>query len=245
MLAPYYDELILGKKVPGAVDKGSLLETQDGKNLVREMPEWAAWFKWHGLEPPENPEVRMDFDEAKCPSGVVLAPCCKSNWPMKEWPHWNELIAKMPGCTVVGLSEDGGELKGDFVDMRGKTPLRQLAGILADADYVVAEEGGVAHLACSVGTRTYILYGGTDPVKNEPPANSVLLMSSEKFNCRPCQYRSLHKERRGNTTIFHGCRPEAKQGQHTRCMTALNPYEVMKAIADHGDNCIHSDFRRI
>ena len=231
--------------VSGAIDKGSLLASKEGKRLVSEMSEWQAWFVWHGFDPPIIPKMEIDIQEYKCPSRVVFAPCCKPEWPMKQWPHWNELIFKMPGCTVVGLPGDGGELKGEFVDLRGKLSLKELAGVLADAEYVVAQECGVAHLSCAVGSRTYILYGGTDPIKNAPPDNAVMVMSSEKFACRPCQYRSWYVEYGGKELIHHGCHPRDCHSGFSRCMIALTTYELQKAIADNGDDCLHCNFRRL
>ena len=35
--------------------------------------------------------------------------------------------------------------------------------------------------------------------------------------------------------VLYGCRKEKMVDGHVRCMNALTPYEVVKAIADNGD----------
>lgn len=235
MVAPAYTSLV--RDVPNSetfINKGNMMTSAEGKKLVARMPEWKAWFVYHGFEVPSSVDMAVRVERAKSPSRVVLAPCCKPNWPMKRWPHWQGLIDRMPGCAVVGLPTDG-SFGGDFIDLRGKTNLKELSGILADADYVIAEEGGIAHLACAVGTTTYILYGGTDPVKNSPPCKSIQVMSSQPFGCRPCQGRGWYYENTPTEMVVYGCRREQMVKEHARCMHALTPYEVLKAVADNGD----------
>jgi ADP-heptose:LPS heptosyltransferase len=237
MTSPSYHYLIEHNDVipRDAIYKGNIMASEEGKQLVSRMPEWKAWFEFHGFNAPDEGIMKLDFDKSETPSKVVLAPCCKPNWPMKRYPYWNDLIKSIPNCAVVGLPTDG-NLAGDFVDLRGKTSLRKLAGILEGADYVIAEEGGVAHLACAVGTKTYILYGGTDPVKNSTPANSIQIISSDVFSCRPCQAKGAwHTEGTGLSRTFYGCKKSEMINGFSRCMSALSPFEVMKAIADNGD----------
>jgi ADP-heptose:LPS heptosyltransferase len=218
-----------------SVYKGNIMASEEGKKLVKQMPEWQAWFRFHGFEIPSKPQFALNIQKRESPSRVIIAPCCKPNWQMKRYPHWNELIAKIPRCTVVGLPSDGDNLKGDFIDLRGKTSLSELGGILQDADYVIAEEGGVAHLSCAVGTKTYILYGGTDPVKNSTPANSIQIMSSQPFACRPCQTKGWYTEGTGLNTKFYGCKKSEMIDGYSKCMMALSSFEVLKAIADNGN----------
>lgn len=232
MISPSYHRLIEdGQVIPNSIDKGGMRVSR-----ITNKAEWQAWFEFHDFIVPKNVNrLNIEFEPMKTPSRVILAPCCKPNWPMKRWPHWNDLISKIPNCTLVGMPTDGGDVTGDFTDLRGKTSLRELAGILADADYVIAEEGGVAHLACAVGTKTYILYGGTDPIKNKPPFNSVQIMSAEQFSCRPCQVKGWHTEGAGLTKRFYGCKRAEMINGHSRCMTSLGVFEVIKAVSDNGD----------
>jgi hypothetical protein len=237
MAKPSYHKLITTESVVGAVDKGSLLASEDGKALIRKMPEWKAWFVWHGFEPPEEMSINIDYDKAESPSRVIFAPCCKKTWTMKKWPHWNKLIENMPEVAVVGSKNDGDELQGNFIDLRETTSLRQLAGILANAEYVVAQECGIAHLSCAVGTKTYILYGGTSIVKNLPPKNAIPIFCSENFSCRPCQHTGKCKTfGDGINKIFQGCDSKELISGYSKCMNALSVYEVQKAISDHGDD---------
>ena len=243
MVSSSYDSLVYEAPRHFDINRGNMLQTAEGKALVRKMPEWAAWFAFHGVDIPDKPSVVVDTVKYECPSSVVFAPCCKPNWPMKRWPHWQELVDAMPGCTVVGLPGDG-NIKGRFIDFRGKTSLKQLGGLLADADYVVAEEGGIAHLACAVGTRTYIIYGGTDPVKNATPGNSVQISSGEPA-CQPCQFTRCYTEGSGIGRKYYGCRKNEMINGFVRCLASLSAQKIMKVITENGDNCLYSDFRRV
>jgi len=224
-----YDELIQdGEMIEGAIDKGNLL-CSPFKSAVKKMPEWEAWFRWHKFEVPETVETRTNKDsDFSLGFDMVLAPTGKPSWPMKRWPYWQELIYKLPGCAVVGLEGDGGNLDGDFHDYRGKLSLGQAASFFANSKIVIAEEGGMSHLSCAQGTRTLILFGGTDPLKNLPPHNGIVVKTNKLFDCQPCQLKGLlHRTGKGQNTTYHGCHPNDKIDGYSRCMHSLNLNNVL------------------
>jgi hypothetical protein len=240
MVSPVYDELLAWCEPKNARRMITGPHRKAKEMMMLGLPEWATWFHINGIEPPPLDEIRtvVDYEPMKAPSKIVLAPCCKKEWPMKRWPHWNELLSHFKGCTVVGMPDDGGKLSGNFTDLRGMTTLRKLAGILADAEYVIAEEGGVAHLACAVGTRTYILYGGTMISKNLPPHHGTPILSPEEFPCRPCQWEPhCHTVKTPGSIhpIIYGCNPKQLVNGHARCMATLTPYDVLKALKASGE----------
>jgi ADP-heptose:LPS heptosyltransferase len=150
---------------------------------------------------------------------------------MKRWPYWQELIYKLPGCAVVGLEGDGGELNGDFEDYRGKLTLAQVAGLFSNAKTVIAEESGMSHLSCAQGAKTLILFGGTDPLKNLPPNNGIIIKTKEELACQPCQLKgTLHRVGRGLNVIYHGCRPNEKIDGYSRCMHSLSLEDVLEVL---------------
>lgn len=63
-----------------------------------------------------------------------------------------------------------------FVDLSGKTTLRELASVLAACDLLVSGDSGPMHLAVAVGTPAVALFGATDPRRHGPygPRNLVL-----------------------------------------------------------------------
>jgi hypothetical protein len=241
MVSPVYDELMSWEESPEQAIRLITGAHRHARALMRlGMPEWATYFHVNHINAPPVEKVKtvVDFTPTKSPSRIVLAPCCKKEWPMKRWPHWNDLLSHFKGCTVVGMPDDGGKLDGNFTDLRGMTTLKKLAGILADAEYVIAEEGGIAHLACAVGTRTYILYGGTMVTKNLPPHHGIPILSPEEFECRPCQLEPhcyMVRIPDSKHPMIYGCKREQLVDGYARCMVTLKPYDVLKALKASGE----------
>jgi len=241
MVSPVYDKLVPWRHSPLNTNRLITGAHRFAKALIMQgESEWATYFRINGFDPPPLEQVKtvVDFEPQKAPHRIILAPCCKKEWPMKRWPHWDELIHELRTCAVVGVPSDGGLLTGGFIDLRGQTTLRELAGMLADADVVIAEEGGIGHLACAVGTTAYILYGGTMVSKNLPPHHGIPVMSPDKFECRPCQWRPhcyLVKRQGEKHPIIYGCCPGQQINGYSRCLATLRPYHVMKAMEANGD----------
>ena len=213
----------------GAVDKGNLAKDPFFIN-ARTNPEWKVWFMWHDIEPPAPEDVvyKVQTEDTVEPgNGIVLAPTAAENWFMKIYPHWQGLIDIFSGCAVIGLSrKDGGNLIGNFVDYRGRCTLKQTAGLLKKADFVISHECGMAHLAAAAGTHVFVLCGGTSQVKNLPAKNVTPVVSERVFECQPCQFRSWYTQ----PWKYYGCRPEQMIDGHVRCLHHLTPEWVRHQI---------------
>lgn len=99
----------------------------------------------------------------------------------KRWPleRWGELASAL-GAAGVGLIFVGDKsdaldvaritpgLPPRFVDVSGKTTLRELASVLAACDLLVSGDSGPMHLAVAVGTPVVALFGATDPRRHGP-----------------------------------------------------------------------------
>lgn len=232
LAAPACDEMVDGKwHVVGAVDRG--LPTKGAPCKTHDRPEWEMWFEMHGFVTPKAEDVNMEtaWEEAPKQHDIVLSPTSKANWPMKAWPHWGRLAEMMPGCAVVGLPGEGGDFGTGCVDLRGKLSLRQVAGLFRRAKFVVAQEGGMAHLSAAQGTRTYILYGGTSWWKNFPPRNGVLVTAERLLPCQPCQFKDCNVLYGNSMQVFYGCKTSDRvDWKWSRCMHALTPDRVMEVV---------------
>ena len=99
----------------------------------------------------------------------------------KMWPteHWLELLAWMGerGLSVgligsavsaqqalynAGDAEDVLLERTDLIDLRGRTPLMELAGALAEARALVTVDAGPLHVAAAVGCPTVAVFGGDE-----------------------------------------------------------------------------------
>lgn len=102
----------------------------------------------------------------------------------KEWipGHWEKLGSRLAGMgrlVQVGSAEDP-EIAG-ATDLRGKTTLRQLASLLANARVFVGLEGFLMHLARAVGVPSVIIYGGWIS-----PHQSGYIENTNLFTALPC-----------------------------------------------------------
>jgi len=115
-------------------------------------------------------QVKEKFSLKDLDSLVVLHPWTSD--PIKLWPKENFLqLAKMLieqlnlHVLIVGGREnsarakEGFNLKTDaFIDLTGKTSLKELAALLSQSKLLVSADSGPVHLACAVGTPVIALF---------------------------------------------------------------------------------------
>ena len=105
---------------------------------------------------------------------VALHPGC--TWASKRWPlekfallidHLQKEIGA--GCILVtGPGEEKivdkiSQLAGEKVEILTLRPVREVASILDSCDAVVANDGGIMHLAVALGKPVTAIFGPTDP----------------------------------------------------------------------------------
>lgn len=126
-------------------------------------------------------------------SVVVLIPSAR--WPTKLWPaaSFADVAGRLrqDGIQVVMV---GGELPTaedplakveGVVDLRGRTSLAELGGILQRADLVIANDTGPMHVAAALGRRVIALMGPTDPRRTGPYGTGHQVLSTYP-SCSPC-----------------------------------------------------------
>lgn len=101
---------------------------------------------------------------------------------VKQWPHWEKLVKEVSMQTVhVGTRFDP-PVEG-CIDLRGKTNLLQLAGLIRRAKVIVCTEGGIMHLAYACKhPRTIVLRGPTQGKLFEYPGQVCV----DAHTCGPC-----------------------------------------------------------
>ena len=92
----------------------------------------------------------------------------------KEKPFVNEIIHNM-------------KHKADIVNLAGKTSLLELASLLSSATGILSTDSGPAHLANSLGTKTFVFIGAAD-WKHTAPYNeeSRKILKLNHLSCSPC-----------------------------------------------------------
>ena len=138
---------------------------------------------------------RAGLDSA--PTLVLLAPGAAFGWT-KRWPPESygrlasELLARGLGCGIVigpgerDLARSAAQAAGFPVPILGEDldPV-ELAGTLARAAVVVANDSGPMHLAAAVGTPVVAFFGPTDPGRTGPTGATSRVLDRYVF-CSPC-----------------------------------------------------------
>lgn len=210
LIVNIFDQIYLSrKKIPG------------GYRIVlppprKSFPEYKAWFIKAGEELPKKFNIDfINYTEASAKHKIVIWPEGQKNWLCKRWVHWEELASKLEDVALVGLEKTGNFEK--ITDYRGELSLLQTGGLIRNAEIFIGNEGGISHYSAALGTKTYIIFGCTDPVKNMPPNNVIPI--SKNLPCQPCQFSGMISK----GTVYHGC-------QHRKCLEELSARDVLEAI---------------
>lgn len=109
---------------------------------------------------------------------------------------------------------------GCFINLAGKLSLRGSAAVLKQSRLLVANDGGLVHVASALGTPTVAIFGPVDPKVYGPyplhPAR--IAITNEGPECRPC-YQNM----RYNSAC-----------EHVECLTTLSPEGVFYRLTESG-----------
>lgn len=170
---------------------------------------------------------------------LVVSPGGGESWGkdahFKRWPvrFFSELTERLrqkgdwEGLLILGSAQEaalGEELKSQVslptLNLCGAVTLTQAAALLEKASLVLANDGGLVHLAHALRVPVVAFYGPVDPVVYGPypPSEKALAVFKEGLECRPC-----YKAFRYNQSC-----------EHRNCLQALSPDEVLHFLeANH------------
>lgn len=125
-----------------------------------------------------------------------------ARWETKKWPaeKFGELAARLPVQSVVAggladssLAETIVSLSGGrAVSLAGKTTLRELAGVIKGARFMVSNDTGPMHIAAALGVPVFALFGPTSPARTGPYGHMHRIIGTD-LPCAPC-YKRYCKE---------------------------------------------------
>ncbi len=115
------------------------------------------------------------------------------------------LLEALPKPVVLMGDSDGTVTAGNgILDLRGKTPLELLPGLMSLARLIVSTDSGPMHLARAVGIPVAGLFFQTDPCLGFAPVPGPnTRIWSRELPCKPC---SLHGRRRDCPEKTWACR---------------------------------------
>ena len=101
---------------------------------------------------------------------IILFPFCSPHLVLKKWPHYNDLIEKIkeryrdeykivvaPGPEEIREAEKINALC--ILDNGKALEISQLAAIIKDSSFVIANDTGPAHMAAHLNTKGIVLFG--------------------------------------------------------------------------------------
>ncbi len=104
------------------------------------------------------------------------------NWFADRFQALAALLGKE--FQLVQLGAKAQPLLAGAVDLRGRTDLRQAAGVLQKARCFVGEVGGLMHLARAVDCPSVVIYGGREAPRQSGYAANINLVG--QVPCAPC-----------------------------------------------------------
>ncbi len=155
------------------------------------------------VEPAARKAARAKLAEAGLEADApVLVICAYARWETKQWPADRfaavaDRAAEMLGAraVVVGSREAGPSARAvvaaaswPVLDLTGRTTLKELVAVIAEARVMLTNDSGPMHVAAAVGTPAVAVFGPTDPRRTGPfgPGHRVL---AGRAACAPCYRR--------------------------------------------------------
>lgn len=155
---------------------------------------------------------------------VAMAPGASKEtkkWTVEGFGNLARLISEKYGKKIVLVGGDGDKEKctkineisgGVCIDLSGELTLKESGALLSKADYLVTNDSGPFHIARGVKTKSFVIFGPTDPGMFEYDQYGTLIYRDE--TCSPC---SLHGDK------------ECPKG-HFNCMKKLRAEDVLQII---------------
>lgn len=148
-------------------------------------------------------------------NGAYIAVCAEASDSKKSWEpeKFAELINRIAGLgrkvVLIGTDHEWGEklLSGcshSSLNLCGKTTIFQLFTVIRDAELLISNDTGSAHVGAAIGTRTVIICGKGDygifvPYDPELEGRQVFSIFSD-LDCSGCHWRNPKEDCRKAST---------------------------------------------
>ncbi len=124
--------------------------------------------------------------------GAAYGPA--KRWPPGASPQWGIFCRKNCGPRLVllggpGDQEAAAEVQragtGRFLNLAGKTTLRQALAVLGNLKVLITNDSGLMHAAGALGVPVVAIFGSTDPAATRPFTSRATLIH-HPLPCSPC-----------------------------------------------------------
>ncbi|KKN62398.1 hypothetical protein LCGC14_0511940 [marine sediment metagenome] len=141
----------------------------------------------------------------------------KGHEQTKSWNYWNQLVNLLKKPVVqVGTRHDTSIAY--TTDLRGRTSIPQLCGVLKKAKAIVCHEGGIMHLAYALNHPKTIVIRGPTRVKAFQYPGQILV---DSYLCKPCVFKT--------DDWFLNCHENADKV----CIKSITPERVYEALVEN------------
>jgi lipopolysaccharide heptosyltransferase I len=145
-------------------------------------------------------------------------------WPAERYARVIDRVRAETGGRAVLVGGPGGQAVAGRIreaaaetplDLVGRTTLKELVGLIAEARVMVTNDSGPMHIAAAVGTPAVAIFGPTSPDRTGPYGPGHRIMKTD-VPCRPCYKRQC---------VLGGTEALA-------CMAGVTADEVAEAVID-------------
>ena len=117
-------------------------------------------------------------------------------WKVENFALLNDKIQQKRNANVILLGakneldvafevSENAEIKP--VNLTGKTTIDQATAILSICDALIANDTGPAHISAALGTKTFVIFGPTNPETTQPWNSEII--RRDDVDCSPCNLR--------------------------------------------------------
>jgi len=217
------------------------VEVSVGQREMHAVDRYLALARRAGLAPPRArdhlpvpPAARAAIRRRLRGAGLTegepfLGVCADARWPTKQWPaeRFAAVLERMRADHGVRAVLVGGPdartgartiaeaMTEPPIDLTGRTTLKELAAVLAEARVVLTNDSGPMHVAAAVGTPVVAIFGPTNPALTGPYGEGHRVLA-RRAACSPCYRRRCTYDRQ-NTAML--------------CMTNITPEAVLEHVS--------------
>jgi heptosyltransferase-2 len=137
----------------------------------------------------------VDLSKKKVVLGTGSTNSLAKRWHAEGYSELNDMLQSELEVNVILLGskdeinvteEVYSRSKHKPINLAGKTSLAEAVGILAEADLLISNDMGLAHIAPAVGTKTIVIFGPTNEKTTRPIGSEII---RKKVECAPCMLR--------------------------------------------------------
>jgi len=161
----------------------------------------------------------VDLSKPVIALGVGSQNSLAKRWPAENYARLADLLEPHGSLIILGSKAEAdaatrvAELtKAKLTDLSGRTDLAEAVAVLAASDVMISNDMGLAHIAPSVGTKTFVIFGPTNPVTTRPFSPNAEVIT-HPVDCSPCMLKEC--------PIDH------------RCMTRIEPEYVFECVINY------------